>query len=381
MHYRLFTPAALLVLTACSDSYEPAPPRLPEEGFVDVAIAGGRSCAVDVGGTLYCWGPRDGDDGDHPTVPEQQPQDEALVELTAQGWLVCGVGESEAVYCSGEYVHDKNFRSIEAEDLDRTREMHGVVVSAAHGCGLNKENRVECFGSMLSGKVGRAWDPAGADSVRYHWPNRPIASNATFLALAAGYEHSCGISSERQVLCWGDSLHVGNPGADFIREANPCGASTRACTFAPEPVTGLAGVTSLAAGLSHTCAVATSGVWCWGHNGAGQLGVPGAPSSAVPVEVALPSRAELVASGNSLTCVVSRNARVYCWGQYGGDQAREPEAVPGSYPHFTHLAVGEAHACGLAGGEMWCWGINGSRIGNGTTTGSPSPVRIALPPV
>ncbi len=42
---------------------------------------------------------------------------------------------------------------------------------------------------------------------------------------------------------------------------------------APAEIAGLGGVTAIAAGAAHSCALRSDGsVWCWGGNQSGQLG-------------------------------------------------------------------------------------------------------------
>ena len=57
----------------------------------------------------------------------------------------------------------------------------------------------------------------------------------------------------------------------------------------PQPVKGLvSGVTAIAAGTNHTCAVIADEVWCWGAYYTGELGNGSTTNSAVPVRVAFP---------------------------------------------------------------------------------------------
>ncbi len=86
---------------------------------------------------------------------------------------------------------------------------------------------------------------------------------------------------------------------------------------------------ALGGGVDHTCALADDGgAWCWGSNLYGQLG------TFVP-----PDR-----------CFFTRQDFVPC------SAGALPAAVG---VHFTDLAVGHYHTCGLsAGGTAYCWGWN-----------------------
>ena len=108
------------------------------------------------------------------------------------------------------------------------------------------------------------------------------------------------------VSCWGDdsASQLGNGPAISV------GTS-------PQRVPGLSGVSSLAAGLEHTCAVLWSGeVWCWGSNSIGQSGQPtghfGSPLHVATRVAGLV--ADRIGAGDSFTCVIDADGRVQCWG-------------------------------------------------------------------
>ncbi len=99
----------------------------------------------------------------------------------------------------------------------------------------------------------------------------------------------------------------------------------------------MTGVTAVAAGAAHTCAVLAGGaVTCWGAGAAGQLGqgsVGAAADLLAPgAAIALPAAATAVTAGADFSCALLADGRVSCWGdgargQLGlGDTARPRRA-------------------------------------------------------
>jgi alpha-tubulin suppressor-like RCC1 family protein len=145
-------------------------------------------------------------------------------------------------------------------------------------------------------------------------------------------------------------------------------------------------IKQITAGSSHTCALSEEGkVICWGKNDFGQLGYGditdrGGKPETTPDKlgfVGLPP-VKTIVSGNfaNYTCAVLVSEAVKCWGEntFGqlglgnknniGDNAGEIENMPainlGTSP-VKKIAVGGDHACALLlQGSMHCWGRNDS---------------------
>lgn len=80
----------------------------------------------------------------------------------------------------------------------------------------------------------------------------PIAELARFSSLAAGSGHSCGVTPQGTVKCWGDN------------DSGQLGNNSTSFSLAPVDVVGLTNVTTVSVGGTHTCAVTTGAVKCWG---------------------------------------------------------------------------------------------------------------------
>lgn len=93
------------------------------------------------------------------------------------------------------------------------------------------------------------------------------------------------------------------------------------------------GVTAIATGGNHTCAVTFDGsMKCWGSNTNGELGVGNTTNQTAPVEVSDLSNVIAIATGSSHTCAIVSGGAMKCWGnnQFGqlGIGNTAPQATP-----------------------------------------------------
>jgi len=208
------------------------------------------------------------------------------------------------------------------------------------------------------------------------------------IAIAVGSVHTCALTTERIVYCWG----LNNTGQVGTYTGETCHGGVRkvSCSRTPLPVEGVKDVVAIAAGGGFSCAVTKHhDAWCWGDNTFGQLGVDlaidscptdffgspiVAPCSRIPVKVqGMKSKVTSIAAGGSHACATARTGHPVCWGlndqgQVGAKTKQRCPFLFGSTPcSATPLEVpelvtndvsaGSSHTCAVveAGGHA-CWG-------------------------
>ena len=224
------------------------------------SVAGGQefSCAVLVDATVQCWGRN----------ASGQLGDGTLLTRAYVGY-VSGITSAQS-----------------------------VVAGFAHACALLTNGDVYCWGSNLSGQLGNATTTDSSVPVKVlGLPTRAIA-------LAAGSAHTCAVTADNKLYCWGAN-GSGQLGLGDTVLRNQAGLAA----------VGVTGVGEVAAGAAHTCVASTAGaVSCWGANAVGQLGRGNTTSSLAPVATGLTTAAHISARNNN-TCAALASGSVQCWGE------------------------------------------------------------------
>jgi alpha-tubulin suppressor-like RCC1 family protein len=378
------------VLAACGDSAVAPPPAEPEgeplEG-VAVALTTTGACAVNTGRRLYCWGLRHTGAADsmlfHPWAV-LVPDGPAFGALTGGDAHFCGVATDGAAYCWGKGDSGRlgtGSASTASSPAAVAGSLRFAVVSAGggHTCAVaptdatSSAGNLHCWGRGLYGEVG---DGALADRLEPVRVAYPYHSHR-YTDVAAGRHHSCGVTTEGVVRCWGWN-NQGQLGVDGLFGLG-----------FPEAVHSDVRFTAVTAGDRHSCAIAIDGTaWCWGRGVEGQLGTGDTERSLVPRPVAGGLRFRSLAAGTAHTCGLAEDGAAYCWGErrYGrvGDGramgvAMEPVPVAGGL-RFRAIASGDMNSCGVAEDDrIYCWGYGGfGQLGAGrlSDVAEPSPVRL-----
>lgn len=184
----------------------------------------------------------------------------------------------------------------------------------------------------------------------------------TATRVAAGEAHTCAITDGGALYCWG------------WNGSGQVAAGAGANVIGPRGIFS-AGVTEVALGVEHTCAIVGASVACWGRNLEGQAppAVPGVTG------------ATRLAAGLAHTCAIVTGGAVKCWGsealgQRGGAGSGTPAVATPIASGATSISAGYDHTCAVLGsGAVKCWGSRSKgQLGDGTAaaagTFSPDPV-------
>lgn len=216
---------------------------------------------------------------------------------------------------------------------------------------------------------------------------RDFATPGSVVKATAGVE-PCLLLGDGTVQCGGLGGAFGPPSEELL--------GRRSHDFKPMSIRGQ--TLALSAGDFHSCALATTGVWCWGSNAAGQCGLPAGSPVLTPTLVPDSEGVVSVACGRDFTCVVRANGRAECWGALAARMAElvdpasrdavTPEAFgSGGRTRFgvdglhdaVRVVAGGGHACALLrDATVGCWGsgFDGELGGlDHSIVFSPSPIK------
>jgi alpha-tubulin suppressor-like RCC1 family protein len=323
------------------------------DGAAAVALGWAHTCAATNGGRVACWGSNaDGQLGDGTADDRIQPAYVAGLETSVRGDATpAGITPTAATAPAALRISP-------------------ITAGSAHTCRLTSAGGVRCWGDNRNGQLG---DGGKTDR---NIPVDVAGLTKGVKAVEAGLWHTCALTNRGGVKCWGNN------------EYGQLGDGTKQDRPNPVDVTGLeSGVTALAAGTAHTCALTVKGgVKCWGWNKSGQLGDGTTRDRQTPVDVAGLGDAVALTAGAEHNCVLTAAGGVTCWGSHSSGKgefsyspnASVPTAVAGLSSGVTNLFSGAFYNCvWTTSGAVKCWGNNSlGQFGNGTTGATVDPLDI-----
>ena len=171
-----------------------------------------------------------------------------------------------------------------------------ITAGSNHSCAITTDQKIACWGDNTYGQLH---EPPG---------------NHKYTAVSAGSGYTCGLRADQTIACWG--------------------LDDRGETEAP---TGR--YTAVDTGINHSCGLRTDQtIICWGSNRHGRTDSPAGRYTAVSV-------------GTLHNCGLRTDQTIACWGYNDTGETNPP---PGRY---IAVEAGTSHTCGLRTDQtIACWG-------------------------
>lgn len=343
------------------------PDPIPHLRATYVAISG-NVCAITTVGGLVCWGSnREGQLGDGTNIDSYTPVNVVGLSsgvVSVDGGLghACAVTDAGVVKCWGDGIKTTQVEeaptksnNVPVDVVNLPGEATDVVIDKFDTCVLTRTGGVKCW-------ANNQYNIAPVDI---------YGLTSGVQAIAAGEEFTCALTKTGAVKCWGDNTsgQLGNGKGEKY--------NSKTSSEIPVDVIGLSsGVTAIAAGSEHACALTSAGgVKCWGQNYYGELGdgTGGLDTDEneyrnSPVDViGMSDSVRAIYAGRYNTCAQVRPSGYKCWGESTlillseimGETQNIPIEVPFLREGFRSISIEGGIMCGIQDDySVMCWGYN-----------------------
>lgn len=322
--------------------------------WVSVGAGTNFACAVQSGGTLWCWG---GTGYNATSFPD------------GDGRLGLGATTAAAQTTPAQAGSATSWSSVSSGQM--------------HSCAVQTNGTLWCWG-YHGAAVGTQGDGRlGFSTTSPALVPTQVGTDTNWAQVSAGQTHTCATKTDKTLWCWGNNTNgrLGD-GTTTTRQTPVQAASADGGVWV-----------SVGTGVVHTCGRRTETtsttavlVYCWGSDNVGQLGNGAGGSSGTPAAVGTAEYSGL-AVGSDHNCAVRKSdSTLWCWG--GGTSGKLGDAASTSRhspvqentaaTNWKSAMTGADHSCGIQTDQtLWCWGANGAgQLGIGGTTSKNTPQKV-----
>ncbi len=385
-------------------------------GITSIVAGDNHSLALKNDGTVWAWGLNtNGQLGDNSTTQRLAPVQ--VKDTAGTGYLTDIIAIAAGYYHSmsvkndgtvwawgnngsfqlGDNSSTQSLTPIQVKDTAGTGFLTGiktVAVGAYHSIALKNDGTVWSWGLGDNGELGN-----GSINTSFTPIQVKDTAGTGFLtgitSIAAGFSHSMAVKNDGTVWAWGVN------GEGQLGVNSFVSISTTPIQVKDTAGTGfLTGITSIAAGFSHSMAVKNDGtVWAWGSNFNGQLGDDSYSQSLTPVQVKDTAGTSYLAdvisvdggAQNSHSLALKNDGTVWAWGYNAngqlGDNSQTESLTPvqvkdtagtGFLTGITAVDNGNGYSLALKNdGTIWAWGVNtNGRLGDNSVAQRLTPFQV-----
>lgn len=321
------------------------------------------ACAIMENHQLYCWGSaQQGALGNGEVnrfdAPPTLVQGDQIWRDIQVGWeYACGITTDNDLFCWGANQHGQLGNGVLGDwgtgettpsPVAGEYKWLQVAVNDFHSCGITEDQKLYCWGTNTYGQLGFLPSGPGGPADPAVLEPRLVELDVRWVEVFLGHQHTCGITTDDEFYCWGHNFqnHLGN----------------NAATVSLPTLTGEQhSWSSIATGSLNTCGVSDGELYCWGDGYGGRTGLGHEDLVTEPTRVGSETGWTTVSVVGSEICAL-KDEEVYCWGQHSSDFPNtyyllRPVRLLGNHK-WSDIDLGFYNGCGISEGVAYCWGQN-----------------------